>query len=111
MTGDAGVMLLSKVDRKLGLSQAAARHITDPRDPLRITHTARDMLRQRIYGLALGWEDLNDHTALREDIALQTAVGVERDVATLQGPRTIQHIRQYGAPRTRSHQTADGFHL
>ena len=82
MTGDAGIMLLSEVDRKLGLTQGAARHITDPRDPLRITHTARDMLRQRIYGLALGWQDLNDHTALREDIAMQTAVGVERDVAS-----------------------------
>ncbi len=82
MTSDAGVMLLSEVDRKLGLTQGAARHITDPRDPLRITHTARDMLRQRIYGLALGWEDLNDHTALREDIAMQTAVGVEYDVAS-----------------------------
>jgi hypothetical protein len=82
MTSDAGVVLLSEVDRKLGLSQSAARHITDPRDRLRITHTARDMLRQRIYGLALGWEDLNDHTALREDIAMQTAVGVEREVAS-----------------------------
>ena len=82
MTGDAGIMLLSEVDRKLGLTQGAARHITDPRDPLRITHTARDMLRQRIYGLALGWQDLNDHTALREDIAMQTAVGVEREVAS-----------------------------
>lgn len=82
MTSDAGVLLLSEVDRKLGLTQGAARHITDPRDPLRITHGVRDMLRQRIYGLALGWEDLNDHAALRQDIAMQTAVGVERDVAS-----------------------------
>ena len=40
------------------------------------------MLRQRVYALALGWEDLNDHSALRQDVALQTAVGVEREVAS-----------------------------
>lgn len=82
MTSDAGVMLLSETDLRLGLTQAAARHIADPRDTLRITHGVRDMLRQRIYGLALGWEDLNDHSTLREDIAMQTAVGVEREVAS-----------------------------
>jgi hypothetical protein len=82
MSSDAGVMLLSEVDRKLGLTQAAAPHIADPRNPLLITHAVRDMLRQRIYGLALGWEDLNDHGALRQDIAMQTAVGVDREVAS-----------------------------
>ena len=47
-----------------------------------IKHGVRDMLRQRVYGLALGWEDLNDHGALRQDVALQTAVGVDREVAS-----------------------------
>ena len=82
MTSDAGVMLLSAVDRKLGLIEAASRCIADPRNPLLITHAVRDMLRQRVYGLALGWEDLNDHGALRCDVALQTAVGVDREVAS-----------------------------
>ena len=82
MTSDGGVMLLNETDRKLGLTQAAARCIPDPRSPLLITHAVRDMLRQRIYGLALGWEDLNDHGALRLDIAMQTAVGVEHKVAS-----------------------------
>jgi hypothetical protein len=40
------------------------------------------MLRQRVYGLALGREDLNDHTALRRDVAMQTAVGVDHEVAS-----------------------------
>ena len=40
------------------------------------------MLRQRVYGLALGWEDLNDHGALRQDVAMQTAVGVDAEVAS-----------------------------
>ena len=82
MTSDAGVLLLSATDRKLGLTAAAARCIADPRNPLLITHGVRDMLRQRVYGLALGWEDLNDHKALRCDVAMQTAVGVDREVAS-----------------------------
>ncbi len=82
MTSDAGVMLLSETDRKLGLTQAASRCIPDPRSPLLITHGVRDMLRQRIYGLALGWEDLSDHSALRLDVAMQTAVGVDAPVAS-----------------------------
>ena len=82
MTSDAGVMLLSETDRRLGLSEQAARGIADPRNPLLIKHSVRDMLRQRVYGLALGWEDLNDHASLRLDVAMQTAVGVEREVAS-----------------------------
>jgi hypothetical protein len=82
MTSDGGVMLLAAADRKIGLTAAAARCIADPRNPLLITHAVRDMLRQRVYGLALGWEDLNDHKALRGDVAMQTAVGVDREVAS-----------------------------
>jgi hypothetical protein len=82
MTSDAGVMLLGATDRKLGLINAAARCISDPRNPLLIKHDVVDMLRQRVYGLALGWEDLNDHQALRQDVAMQTAVGVDDDIAS-----------------------------
>jgi len=82
MTSDGGVMLLGEVDRKLGLLEAAARCVADPRSPLLIKHGVRDMLRQRVYALALGWEDLNDHGALRCDVAVQTAVGVDREVAS-----------------------------
>ena len=94
MTSDAGVMLLSAADRKLGLTAAAARCIADPRNPLLIKHAVRDMLRQRVYGLALGWEDLNDHKALRLDVAMQTAVGVDREAAS--ASRTPAGQRQTG---------------
>jgi hypothetical protein len=56
MTSDGGVMLLGEVDRKLGLIEAASRCIADPRSPLLIKHAVRDMLRQRVYGLAGGSE-------------------------------------------------------
>lgn len=82
MTSDAGVMLLGAADRKLGLMGAAARCIADPRNPDRIQHSVLEMLRQRVYGLALGWEDLNDHSALRQDVAIQTAVGVDKATAS-----------------------------
>lgn len=82
MTSDAGVMLLGAADRKLGLMDAAARCIADPRNPERIQHSVLEMLRQRVYGLALGWEDLNDHSALRQDVAIQTAVGVDKATAS-----------------------------
>jgi hypothetical protein len=60
MTSDGGVMLLGAVDRRLGLMEAASRCIADPRSPLLIKHGVRDMLRKRVYGLAPGWQDLND---------------------------------------------------
>jgi Transposase DDE domain group 1 len=82
MTSDGGVMLLAALDKRLGLMDAAARAIVDPREPSSITHSIRDMFRQRVYGLVQGWEDLNNHTQLRRDIAYQTAVGRDDDLAS-----------------------------
>lgn len=88
MTGDGGVMRLGQVGRKLGLMDAAARCIADPRSPLRIKHSVRDMLRQRVHGLALGREeDLNDLGALRQDMALQTAPGTYLRPSGIDGAR------------------------
>jgi hypothetical protein len=49
MTSDGGVMLLGATERKLGLLEAAAHCIADPRNPLLIKHAVADMLRQRVY--------------------------------------------------------------
>jgi len=67
LTSDAGALLLREVDRRLGLTQALADCITDPRDPAKVRHDVRTMLAQRIFGIALGYEDLNDHQTLRDD--------------------------------------------
>ena len=77
VTSDGGILLLREADRRLGLSAALDAVLTDPRDPLLITHAQVDLLRQRIFGLALGYEDLNDHDTLRRDLAWQSAL--ERD--------------------------------
>jgi hypothetical protein len=84
MTTDGGALLLRAADRKIGLLKRVARCFTDARDPERIEHTLGEMLAQRIYGLALGYEDLNDHDTLRHDLAWQTAV--ERDQPLASSP-------------------------
>jgi hypothetical protein len=82
VSSDGGVQLLRLADRRLGLSAALARVLPDPRDPLKVEHTVRDLLRQRIYGLACGYEDLNDHDTLREDLCWQSAVERTRALAS-----------------------------
>ena len=75
LSSDGGLMLLREVDRRTGLSSAVAKALHDPRDPELITHALRDLVAQRLYGLCCGYEDLNDHTTLRSDPLMQTAVG------------------------------------
>ena len=67
LTSDAGGLLLREADRHLGLTTGLAECIADPRDPSKITHDLRTLLCQRIFGIALGYEDLNDHATLRDD--------------------------------------------
>ena len=73
LTTDAGVLLLREVDRQIGLIDAINEAIPDPRDPRYTTHQQREMIAQRIFSIALGYEDLNDQQTLREDPALQVA--------------------------------------
>jgi hypothetical protein len=75
MTSDAGALLLEKTDEAINLLQRAAAYFTDHRKADLIDHTVTDLLRQRIFGLALGYEDLNDHDELSKDPMLATVVG------------------------------------
>jgi hypothetical protein len=84
VSSDGGVLLLRQLERRLGLLQRAASVLSDPRDPERITHSVADMLKQRVFGLCLGYEDLNDHRELRRDVLLQTAL--ERDTPLASAP-------------------------
>ena len=91
VSSDGGIMLLREADRRLGLVKALDAVLPDPRDPEQITHRQVDLLRQRIYGLALGYEDLNDHGTLRGDLAWQTAL--ERTEALASAP-TLCRLEQ-----------------
>ena len=82
VSSDGGVMVLRAADRRLGLVRALDAVIADPRHPDLLTHRQIDLLRQRIYGLALGYEDLNDHDTLRKDLAWQSAVERGEELAS-----------------------------
>lgn len=82
ITSDAGLLLLRQVDKKLALTERVARVLDDPRREASCRHSVRRMLRQRVYGIAAGYQDQNDHTNLRSDIALQTAVQSEQILAS-----------------------------
>jgi hypothetical protein len=75
MTSDAGALLLKQVDERIRLFDQVAGCFKDLRDSDAIEHTVRDLVGQRILGLALGYEDLNDHDELRRDALLATVVG------------------------------------
>ncbi|HID06866.1 MAG TPA: IS1380 family transposase, partial [Armatimonadetes bacterium] len=76
VSGIGGVELLRTADDRLGLCQAVAKPLPDPRNQDLITHDWLTLFRQRIYAIGAGFEDLNDHEQLRLDAALQSAVGV-----------------------------------
>jgi Transposase DDE domain group 1 len=77
ITSDAGALLLREVENRRKIIGRFAACFSDHRDPDLIEHTVSDLLGQRIYGLALGYEDLNDHDDLRRDSLLATLVGKE----------------------------------
>ena len=82
ITSDGGAILLKEAEARLALIDKLASCFPDSRDPDKITHHISTMLKQRIYGIALGYEDLNDHDRLRKCPALQTTVGTINDMAS-----------------------------
>lgn len=97
VTSDGGVLLLREMDRQLNLTPALSEVIPDPRNPKFIVHSQLSLLKLRIYGIALGYEDLNDHDKLRKDPAFQTAV--ERD-ETLGSSPTLCRLENRSARKT-----------
>ena len=82
ITSDGGVMVLSQMDKQIKLTNHLSKVIVDSRVKKRCEHSLLSLLRQRIYGICLGYEDLNDHDTLRKDIGLQTAVARDTDLAS-----------------------------
>ena len=77
ISSNAGALLLREVDRRVGLTSAVARALGDRRQRAKVRHDVVTMVRQRVHAVALGYEDLNDHDGLRDDLVVQTAC--ERD--------------------------------
>src|SRR5208337_1557009 len=73
LSTDAGALLLRQTDANLGMTQSLAQCFDDGRNQVWVEHSLAQLLAQRIYGLALGYEDINDHDQLRRDPLLATA--------------------------------------
>jgi len=75
VTSDAGGLLLREVEEGAGILQRFSECFVDYRDQDLIEHTVAELVSQRVYGIALGYEDINDHDDLRQDSLLATLVG------------------------------------
>lgn len=95
LSSEAGVLLLRRMDQRLGLCASAARALRDERQRGKVRHSLASMLAQRVYGLCQGWSDVSDHNALRSDLAMQTAVG--RDEALASAP-TLSRLETAATP-------------
>jgi len=114
LSTDAGSLLLRQVDAHLGLTQSLAQCFADGRNPVWVDHSVQEMLAQRIFGLALGYEDLNDHQRLRLDPLLAAACNkadplgaqrlnpVHRGIA-LAAPATLNRLELSNNKSTRCH--------
>ena len=93
---DGGALLLREVDRKINLLGRLAGCFQDRRMPLLVKHQLPQMLAQRIYGLALGYEDLNDHEQLRSDPLLGVLSGKPELDSPLAGKSTLNRLELVG---------------
>ena len=96
ITSNAGALLLRKADRSTGLFDRVAAGFTDHRDPRLTEHSVRTLVAQRITGITLGYEDLNDHDDLRHDPLLALLSGKiearRKDCAPLAGKSTLSRL-------------------
>lgn len=96
VSSDGGALLLRQADRRINLLGRLAACFSDGRAPLLITHPLSEMLAQRIYGLALGYEDLNDHEQLRSDPLLALLAGKRQLDEPLAGKSTLNRLELAG---------------
>ncbi|HEY4933250.1 MAG TPA: IS1380 family transposase [Terriglobales bacterium] len=96
VSSDGGALLLREADRKINLLGHVASCFSDGRSPLLVRHRLSEMLAQRIYGLALGYEDLNDHEQLRSDPLLGLLSGKRELDEPLAGKSTLNRLELTG---------------
>jgi hypothetical protein len=101
ITSDAGALLLGATDRAIGLVDRFASCFSDSRSAVLIEHQVRTLVGQRVFGLALGYEDLNDHDTLRHDPMMAVLAGKlaarRRDCAPVAGKSTLNRL-ELGRP-------------
>jgi Transposase DDE domain group 1 len=92
ISSDGGALLLRQTDRRLSLLPRLAECFLDGRNQELIDHTIQEMLAQRVYGLALGYEDINDHEQLRKDPVFGVLAGREALDQPLAGNSTLDRM-------------------
>jgi hypothetical protein len=92
ISSDGGSLLLRQTDQRLNLLPRLAQCFVDRRDPERVEHSVLEMLSQRIYGLALGYEDVNDHEDLRVDPLFGLLAGRKDLNRPLAGKSTLNRM-------------------
>jgi Transposase DDE domain group 1 len=96
ITSDGGALLLGAADRVIGLTRRLAACFKDRRDPAFVEHSVQTLVTQRIVGIALGYEDLNDHDELRHDPVMAVLAGKlaanRSDCAPLAGKSTLNRL-------------------
>jgi hypothetical protein len=110
MTSDAGALLLGATDRAIRLVDRFAECFTDSRAAELVEHSVETLVGQRIFALALGYEDLVDHDQLRHDPTMAVLAGKlsarRRDCAPLAGKSTLNRLELGGPELTRYHRIA-----
>src|SRR5208283_3690123 len=96
VTSDGGALLLREVENKIHLLDRLPACFSDGRSPWFILHQLPEMLSQRIYGLALGYEDLNDHEQLRRDPLFGVLSGKRELDEPLAGKSTLNRLELVG---------------
>jgi hypothetical protein len=99
-SSDGGLLLLRQLDEKLGITRNLAAHMTDGRDPARIEHDRTEQLRQRVYQIAMGYEDCNDADRLRHDPVLKTACDQVPQGSPLSSQPTLSRFENAITPRS-----------
>src|SRR5580658_3925902 len=107
LTSDAGGLLLGAADQRLGLVRRIARCFRDARDPRLVEHSFATLVGQRVFGIALGYEDLNDHDELRHDPMMAVLAGKltarREDCAPVAGKSTLNRLELSQLEPTRYH--------
>jgi hypothetical protein len=110
ITSDAGALLLGSADRAIRLTERFAACFTDTRMAELVEHSVSTMVTQRVIGIALGYEDLNDHDELRHDPVLAVLAGKlaahRSDCAPLAGKSTLNRLELSRPEATRYHKVS-----
>ncbi len=109
ISSDGGALLLRQTDKRLNLLPRLAGCFLDGRNQNLVEHPVQEMLSQRVYGLALGYEDINDHEQLRKDPVFGILAGREDTGGTAGGQEHIEPDGTgYGERRTVTRRSRTG---